>query len=504
MNSTRTFAPLQSLPWRAALIGLGLAFFHLLTSQRYGFHGDELYFVYCGQHAAWGYVDHPPLVPVLARFATDIFGLNLFALRLLPALSLGLACMLTGALARRLGAGAFGECLAAIAFVCAPMLLRMGAFLNIPSLEVLFWILTAHLLVSLERSGNRRWWLAIGLLCGVALLNKHTTLFLGTGIAAGILFTGRRGDLATPWPWLGGALALLFFLPNLYWQWQHDWATLEFVRNINEAAMPSRVEFVVSQLILMNLAGFVVYGAGVIFYFRAPEGRPFRTVGWLFAAMLLILLALGSKVYYLVPAYPLLMAGGAVLIERKWRGIAPRIALNAALIVVGLVLLPVFSPIGSIEWKDRYTMRVLGFILGAPTDLTFDFHNQLHRREELEAFAGVFRGLNESERAEAVILTREYDTAATVNLLGRELGLPVAISGNNTFYLWGPGGKSGETVIAFGFREQQLAAWFEDISLAATTPFLYGEHEAGGRPVYLCRKPKAPLAAQWPEIKSYR
>jgi hypothetical protein len=488
---------LSRVPAISIAFGTALFLFHFVVIQQYGFHGDELYFLVCGQRAAWGYVDHPPLVPMIARASTGLFGLNLFAFRMPLAVALGVGCALTGWLARRLGAGRFGEFLAALCFVAAPMMLRVGAFLNIPVFEVVFWLVIAHLLVSLLKSGTPRWWLAIGAVAGVALLNKHTTLFLGTGLAAGLLLTPRRKDLLTPWPWLGGALALLFFLPNLIWQYQNNWATLEFVRSINASIMQqmSRVEFVLTQVILMNAFVAVVCLAGVWFYFRDPAGKPFRALGWVFVTVFAIMLTLQAKVYYLLPAYPLVIAAGAVVLERRaW---PVRATLCTGIAAMGIIFVPIMCPVSTLDWKERYIARVLGFMLDDPRDLTFDFHNQLGRPEEIAALARIYESLPPGERAECAVLTHEYDSVSNLILFGAARGLPTAISGNNSHYLWGPQGASGNCIIALGYREEFLRGYFGEVQPVAELD----THPK--KTIHLCRKPAKPLAEGWPYFKTF-
>ncbi|MCC6489364.1 MAG: glycosyltransferase family 39 protein [Candidatus Hydrogenedentes bacterium] len=509
MHSDTHSGAIKRAPWCAALMGFGLFVFHLLVNRQYGFHGDELYFIVCGQRPAWGYVDHPPLVPMAAWLATELMGVNLFALRFFPALVLGASCFLTGWLARRLGAGRYGEFLASLTFVCTPILLRLGAILNIPCFEVFFWLVAAHLLVSTCKYEQPRWWLAIGALCGVALLAKHTTLFLGTGLAVGLVLTQRRKDLLTPWPWAGALLAFAIFLPNLLWQYHHDWATLEFVRNLNASEMQQtgRVEFIAAQFILMNLFGAFVWVSGLFYFLKSVSGRPYRMLGWVFVTVFVILLAFKAKVYYLVPAYPMLMAGGAVLLERsltrprlRWM----RVALPVAIVAMSLVLVPLMTPLGSLEWKERYISSVLGFMAGDPSDLTFDFRYQMSRQEQLEVLRQVYDDLSEKDRQGCVILTDEYDTASMVNVLGRDPGLPQAISGNNSYFLWGPRGATGECVIVFGYDEDLMRSCFRDVSVAALAPCPWYKKFEKGRPVYLCRDPLAPFEELWPRFKRYR
>ncbi len=497
-----------AIPWRASALGAGLFLFLLLANRQYGFHGDELYFIVCGANPAWGYVDHPPFVPMVARVSTALMGTNLFALRFPLALTLGLSCALTGLLARRMGGGALAEIMAAISFVCAPMMMRLGAFLNIPCFEVLFWLLIAHVLVTLCRRNDPRWWLAIGVLSGIALLNKHTTLFLGAGMAMGILLTQRRKDLMTPWPWLGLGVAFLLFLPNLLWQMQHDWATLEFVRNLNATVMQhtSRAGFILAQLILYNPVNLVLWLAAFYFFFKNPDGQRYRMLGWIFLTVLCLLLAFKAKVYYLLPAYPILMAGGAAQLDRHFRG-RGRLVVHGA-VVAGLaeytgILLPIMTPVGDLAWKDRYVKRVLGFAVDESADLTFDFHYQLQRHDQVRALEIVYAGLSERDREHCIILAKDYDTASAVNVLGDQ-HMPHAISGNNTYYLWGPGAATGECVIATGFEADFLRTQFQSVKEMGEAPYPWLDGITDTCPIYVCRSPVAPLDELWPAFKLYR
>lgn len=491
----------------SSIFSASLLLFHLLINRQYGFHGDELYFLVCGSRPAWGYVDHPPLVPMIARLATSCFGVTLFAFRIFPALSLALSCLLTGLLAWRLGAKRYGQVLALTAFVCAPVFLRLGAFLNIPSFELLFWLLLAHTLVTIIKTDRPEWWLLVGVLSGLSLLNKHTTLFFGTGMAVGMLLCPQRKHLATPWPWLGGMLAFLIFLPNLIWQYRHDWATLQFLEAIHAGIMQesSVPLFLVAQLIFLNVAGAAVWLAGLWFLLRSGEGRRFAQLGWIYLTLLILMLALKGKEYYLAPAYPMLFAAGGVAIER-WtasrRGYAVRGLLIAGIAAVGLLLLPIFTPIGPFDAKSRYMERLTGSPDAADI-FTFDFRYEMGREQEMEALASAYSSLDPALRSDCVILANEYDMASAINVFGKRYGLPAAISGNNSYYIWGPGSASGECVIALRYKKELLDAAYARVEVCGHVPPRFLKDPAEGVPLYLCREPKVPLREQWVRFKAY-
>ncbi len=202
----------------------------------------------------------------------------------------------------------------------------------------------------------------------------------------------------------------------------------------------------------------------------------------------------------------MLLAGGAVLLEEAlsgpW-GYFARAFLSVAIAAMALVFVPIVSPLGSIEWKERYIARVLGFMLDDPSDLTFDFRNQLYRTEEIQALLAVYTGLTPEERRDCAILTYEYDGASAVNVLGPAIGLPRGISGNNSYYLWGPGDASGNCIIALDYDEKFLKQFFREVSVATKAPDRSGKLGNAGRPVFLCRGPVAPLRELWPEFKTF-
>ncbi len=248
----------------AGLAALKLAL-HLATHHRYGYERDELYFIACAKRLAWGYVDHPPFVPSVTWISGALFDYSLFGLRLFPILALTAALLLTGWMAQRLGGGRFAQGLAGLSFLIAPIYLRFGTFLNIPSFEVLYWCLLAFLLISLLRGDRPTLWVWIGLVLGLGLLNKHSMLLFAFALSVGLLLTPARRHLRTPWPWLGGAIALLIFSPNLIWQIQNGFPTLEFLRNLNRDVMGqvSPGDFLIGQVLYLHPLLVPIWGVGL-------------------------------------------------------------------------------------------------------------------------------------------------------------------------------------------------------------------------------------------------
>jgi 4-amino-4-deoxy-L-arabinose transferase-like glycosyltransferase len=490
----------------AALFTAKLAL-HLALGGRYGYNGDELYFIACGRHLAFGYVDHAPLVPWVARLAGWLFESSLVGLRLFPALAGAVSVVLTALIAREWGGRRFAQVCAALAVLIAPSYLRMGSILCIPAFELLFWTLGAYLVVLCIRRDEPRLWLAIGLVAGLGLLNKHTMLLWGAGMFAGLLLTPERVRLRSPWLWAGAALAFLLFLPNLLWQAHNDWATLEFIRNINRDQLDGipRGLFLLGQFVYMHPITLPLVPAGLVFFFSG-DGKAYRLFGWLFLVVLGILFLNHAKPYYLAPAYPPVFAAGAVVLERwlrrlglRWAPAAVILGMLAGGVALGLVALPLLP----LESTDRFIQRMLGFAVPDPAMLTLEFHEQYGWPEQARMVAEVYRSLPPDEQKAALILAHDYAQASAIDFFGKGLGLPPVVSGHMSYFLWGPPQTGGEVVIACGMPLPDLEPMFSQIQLVAILSHPLASAWERGVPVYLCRQPRMPLKERWPALKRY-
>ncbi len=481
----------------ALLLGLGLAklLAHLLTAHRYGFHRDEFYYLACGRHLAWGFVDQPPFVPFIAFVSSELFGATPAGLRVFSAIAGALAVVMAGVLARELGGGRFAQGMAALATLLSPLFLGASTILQTVPFDQLWWLLAAFGVVRAVRTESVRAWLLTGLVLGVALLTKYTVLLFGFGLLVGLMATPARRQLRTPGPWAAALLALAFFLPNLLWQVTHGWPTLEFIANNNANVAMTVGGFLAAQPLLMGLPG-VLLGLGGLGWYFSPSGRPFRVLGWIVLVTLVVLLVVGGKDYYLGPTYSLGFAAGAVGLEawirqRAKRWLAPAFA--AGFVVLGLVPVPAALPVLPVDTMVRYRLYELnegyGEMLGWP--------------ELVETVAGVYDALPPEEQGRTAIFTANYGEAGSLHLLGPSR-LPTVVSGHNSFHAWGPPPDATTTVIALGFSEEYLRRFFATVEPVATTTNPYGiPNEEFGATVYLCRGPFEPLSRQWADRHHY-
>ncbi len=469
---------------------------HLLTAGRYGYFRDELYYIMAGRHPDWGYVDYPPMVAWLAWLTHHTLGDGPVALHVLPALAHAALVVLTGLMARELGGGRFAQGLAAGATLLSPTFLGVANLFSMDPFDQLWWVLAAYLVLRLHARGQPRLWTLVGVVVGLGLLTKMTMLSFAAALAVGLLLSPRRRLLATRWPWLAAAIALLGLLPYVGWQAAHGWPTLEFYHNYTRDTAPG--DFLLLQVLTIHPLLLPLWVGGLVFYLVSREGRLYRALGWTYLVLLGVFLAGHAKFYFLAPVYPMLFAAGARLWEQRlrgrrwWRVAWPLYAggLTVSGILLAILILPALPIQTYVQLTGGNLSQPIGDRVGWP--------------ELLSTVAGVYRQLPPAERAHTRILTANYGEAAAIDIFGPARGLPGAVSGHNNYYLWGPGPAGATVTLALGYPRQRLEILFADVREAAVLTNAYGvRNEENGYRVYVCRRPRLRWADAWPRIKHY-
>ncbi|HST29097.1 MAG TPA: glycosyltransferase family 39 protein [Rudaea sp.] len=480
------------------LLASALFILHLLCNGRYGFHRDELQVLDDARHLAWGYVAYPPLVPFLGRIELWLFGTSLTGFRFFSALAQCIAVVLAGMIAGELGGNRRARLIAALATAVMPFALLAGSEFMYVSIDFLWWVLLAWLVLRLINSGNPRLWLGIGVVIGLGMLTRYTIGFCVAGLVVGVVATPLRGQLRSSWLWGGVVLSLLLFLPNLWWQWTHDFVYLDFVQHIHARDIRwGRTGGYFPDQLFGNASLFTLplWLAGLWFVVRAKADPRFRVLAWMYLVPLILFALARGRGYYLAPAYPMLLAAGAVAAERWFATMRPRsmkmcrAGLHTVLAAGGLssaaVALPI-APVNSAGWR----------ISRAVHD---NFAEQIGWQELARHVAAIYRSLPEEERAHAAILANNYGEAGAIDLYGPTLGLPPAISRTNSFWYRGYGDPPPTVVIELGSTAED-----ESKSVAKCTSFgrfrnsagVDNEESASGYEIFVCRD----IPPKWREI----
>ncbi len=494
------------------LVSLAKLALHLATTGRfgYGFFVDELYFLACSEHLAWGFVDMPPLFPAVTALIRATIGDSLFAVRLLPALSGAALVAMTGLMARDLGGRRFAQGVAALGVLTAPIWLVMHSLHTMNALEQILWTGAAWIVIRIVRDGWDRGWLLFGALAGVGMLNKHSMAFFGAAVVVGVVLTPERRAFRSRWLWIGGALAVLIYLPNLIWDVQHHFPHFEMLANIKadgrDVQLPP-LEFMAQQALFLNPLALPLWVGGLVWFLLDREGRRYRVLGIAWLAVIAEMFLLDGRVYYPAPAYPMLLAGGGVALERwlaRWRFVKPAYA--AVLILSAALLAPMFLPMLPPEALIRY-QNALGM---APPQIETHRQGPLPQLmadrfgwpEMAAEVARIYRSLPPEDRAKAAIFSQNYGQAGAIDHFGPALGLPKAVSGHLTYFFWGPRDYTGEVVIVMDDDKETLEKLFHSVEYGGRVEHPYSmpyQHFD----VWVCRGMREPLAKVWPRLKEW-
>lgn len=504
---------------RALTAGLGVVAFvalaklalHLFTTGRfgYGFFVDELYYLACSEHLAWGFVDMPPLFPAVTALIRTVFGDSLFAIRLLPTVSGAVLVAMTGLMARDLGGRRFAQGVAALGILTAPIWLALHSLYTMNALEQILWTGAAWIVIRIVRDGWDRGWLFFGALAGIGMLNKHSMAFFGVAMVVGVVLTPERRAFRSRWLWIGGALAVLIYLPNLIWDVQHHFPHFEMLANIKANGRDVQLnplEFMAQQALFLNPVALPLWVGGLVWFLLDREGRRYRVIGIAWLALMAEMFLLDGRVYYPAPSYPMLLAGGGVALERwlRWRFVKPAYA--AVLALSGALLAPMFVPMLPPETLIRY-QNALGM---APPQIETHRQGPLPQLmadrfgwpEMAAEVARIYHALPPEDRAKAAIFGQNYGQAGAIDHFGPSLGLPKAVSGHLTYFYWGPRDYTGEVVIVMDDDKETLEKLFRSVEYGGRVEHPYSmpyQHFD----VWVCRGMREPLAQVWPRLKEW-
>ncbi len=487
----------------AILIGLCAAklLLHAFTSLRhYGYFRDELYYLDMARHLDWGYVDAAPLIAVYAKIALWLGG-SLAALRILPALAGAGLIVVSMLIARELGGGRYAQLLAGLVVFLCPANLSVDSLLTMNAFEPLYWMGCILVVARILRTGDSQLWLWFGLLAGLGLENKHSTLSFGFALTVALLLTDERREFTKRWIWIAGAIAFALFLPNLIWQIRHHFPTIEDLANVRREGknvVLGPLAFVKEQIIDIHPILFPVWLAGLIWFLREKR---WRVLGLTFLIFFVLMEVAHGKNYYVFPIYPMVLAGGAVVIER-WlanRAAWTRAAVVAVIVLASLPAIPMVTWMLPPERLLAY-QNAIGFkpskaevhhesLLPQPVADQFGWPEMVHE------VAGIYDSLPPDERAQTGIWAGNYGEAGAINLFGPQYGLPRAYSRHQNHWYWGPPPQVYKNLIVIQWS-------LDDVRDNCTSYQAFQHYERFGMgeentPIYLCRGVEFDIQKIW-------
>ncbi len=505
--------PLTSRPEPSHRIALGFAAaafaLHLAFANRYDVFRDELYFIVCGRHPAFGYVDQPPVVPLLAAAMYGL-GHQTWVLRLPVVLAAAALVLVTCAFVRLLDGGRGATVLAGAATAFAPMFLGLTATLNTTSFEPVCWTLAAYLIarrIILEERSAMLW---CGAVIGITLEIKDSIPFWLIALAIGLLATDARRILATRETALGVLIAIALVLPNVIWQATHGWTIVELLTNgaHGKNVVLAPLAFIANQIFVMNPLFAPIWIAGIIGPYTVRALRPAKPFAIAFVAIYAIMLALHAKDYYLAAAYPTAFALGAVALEHAIGNVALRTTWAALGIALSLVAAPMALPILNPPVLLAYE-RALHLTpqatekIGEGVPLPQTFADMLGWHDFVREVGAAWQRLPPEARAHTSILVNNYGEAAALDVYGAEYHLPPALSGHNQYYLWSLRGQPATDILRVQNDLAKLRPYCAEMRPLGTTSSQYAMPYENGKGIAYCRGVHPPLATIWPKLKAY-
>lgn len=485
----------------------------MLTNGRYGYFRDELYFIAASNHLDWGYVDFAPLSALLLKISSTIFGTSLHALRLFPALAFGGIVWLTGLITRELGGKRYAIFLACGSVLLGPAFVGETTRYSMNPFEPLLWMGCIYvLLVAIDRN-EPRLLLWCGVLLGLGLENKHSTIFFIFALVIGLTATRWRVLLKSKWFWAGVAIAVLLAAPNLIWQVRHGFPTYVDLSNVKKThknvELPP-LPFLKQQIMRLNLLAFAVWGAGLGFLLFHREGKRYRALAVTYLAFLAVMMALKAKDYYLTPIYPMLFAAGGVFWElftqAKPKLYWLRVVLPVLIFALGIAVLPFVLPILPPEriapYQAKFGVKPSQTEINHSGPLPQHFSDEFGWPEMVQAVAQVYNSMPPDVRAKTGILAGNYGEAGAIDFFGSQYGLPKAISAHQNYYYWGPRQYTGESLILLQWGPKGAAHWCDTVEDGPTlTPewSMTEEHFT----IRICHGFKKPLAEAWDDLKHW-
>lgn len=483
-----------AVPWPVVLVAGAMVAGLLAVSGRYGFHGDEMYYVVAGRHPAFGYVDQPPLTPLLSAASAALLGVTPTAVRVLPTLEMGLVVVLVALMARDLGGSRRAQILAAVTAALSGYL-AAGHLDTTTEPDLLAWAVILWLAVKLLDGGDERLWLVVGVTAGIALENKDTVLFLAAGLAVGLVLARRWDVVRSPWAWAAIGIAVLLWLPTLVWQASNGWPQVTMASQIAGYAAANRAQLVSFLWLFTGPLLFPVSAIGFVWILRAKAAGPWRALALAAVVALALVVVTGGKPYYVIGTAALFMASGGIVVDR-WlvRGHERLKAAGFAVVaaVSGLLVVVLTLPILPLATFARTSL---------PTAFP-DTADQIGWPQFVATVEQVVAALPPQERAHAVILADDYSEASPLVLLGS--GLPPVFSGHNAYWDWGPPPEDRTVVVHVGdWRPTDWSHYFVGCRVAAHIDNGLGiPSSEQGEAVTVCTGTRASWTTMWPALRT--
>lgn len=482
---------------------------HFLTNTTYGLQRDAYLYIAQSEHLDWGFISIPPFTAFIIAIERILFGDSVFALRLLPALAGAINIILIALMVKEMGGKTLAIFIAGITYLVSPAFLRSNLLLQPVSFNHMFWLLAAYLIVLIINRQQAKYWIWLGIVGGIGFLTKYSIVFFFAGFILAMLVTKDRKWLATKYPYIAAGISFLIVLPNLIWQYNHNWPVIQHMAELRETQLV-HVEvsgFLLMQL-LMNFNSIIIWIAGLFFFLIYKPGNKFRFIGLIYIFTITILIYLSGKFYYSLGLYPMLFAGGGIIISNVFKNrykFVPYVLIGIIIVTV-ITAIPFSLPIYSYpkmvtygKWASNFGMReLLRWEDGNYYELPQDYADMTGWEETAKNVAEVYHSLSYEQQEKCLIYADNYGQAGAINFYRKKYNIPEAISFNGSFVFWIPDYVDIERAIYIMERKRTSSDFFNKLELKAQVQDPYARDKGY---VFLCSEPMVNVAKEWNKLK---
>ncbi|HPE55438.1 MAG TPA: glycosyltransferase family 39 protein [Bacteroidales bacterium] len=489
----------------AAIVKLTI---HFLTNTTYGFHRDAYLYLAQSQHLSWGYISVPPLLAFVLAIQRLMLPDTVFALRLLPALIGVVNLFLIALIVRQMGGKKTALIVALAAYLLSPAFLRSNTLIQPVSFNQMFWLLSAYVIIKIIKTQNPKFWIWLGVIAGIGFLNKYSVVFFFAGFFIAIFLTRERQWYKTKYPWIALLIGFLIALPNLVWQYNHNWPVVHHMHELRETQLV-HVEvsgFILMQL-FMNISVAIVWIAGLIWLFAAKAGKAFRVLGWIYVFTTLILLLASGKPYYTLGLYPMLFAAGGMAIQQiseRFRFVPWVLVPLMALMLIPILpfSIPVYSFPHMVKYGERASQfggaQLLRWEDGKHYDLPQDYADMTGWEEVAKNLGEVYQTIPVEERKTMIVYADSYGLAGAILFYKDKYNLPEAVSFNGSFIFWMPEQTEINSAIYLSELPREESTFFNKQELKIKNSDPYARN---GGYIYYLTEPNGDIAKKWNDLK---
>ncbi len=481
----------------------------------YGFFNDEFYYIACADRLDWGYVDHPPFSIGVLYILLSIFGDSLIAVRMLPALCSSVVVVLSGLIVRELGGSRSAQVISAFSVSLMPVPLILFSLYSMNCYEILIMSIIFFLILKMLRTEDPKYWIFIGIIYGIGLMNKHTIILYIISIIFGFIFSGKSKYLLNKWFLYSCIIAFFIFIPNLIWQIANGFPSLEFYENATKFKNidSNLIDVLLFQILSANPINVVIWLSGLISLFFNKELSKYKLFGWAYLLLLMIMIVSGSSrpdriisIYYI-----LIPIGWFVVdsIKKNWLRSSIKYSVFISIMLVGLLLIPFSLPIMPPETAEKYFEKTglnIPIESGLESSLSMFYVYRMDWEKPAKALSRIYKALPDDEQNRTLIVTGNYGFASSIEFYSKKYDLPNVICGHNSYWHWSKELISNEisTFISFGITKEYLEHSFNSIKSTGVIIKSKYWYDHFKRPIYICHEPKGDVHKLWTRARYYK